>query len=119
MGDLVTIEFASKALRVERSLADKARKCLDEFLKYGSFKSAEKLRLIAIPASEFAGALCLPDGSWIAEIRYDNLLHEGEGETEAAALVDAILRIAEATKTSSSGNDSDPIEPVRCFIRPG
>jgi len=34
-------------------------------------------------------------------VRYDNLLHDGEGPTEAAALVDAVLRISEVTRMVS------------------
>jgi hypothetical protein len=37
----------------------------------------------------------LPGGRWMVEVRYDNLQHEGEGGTETAALIDAILHISE------------------------
>jgi hypothetical protein len=93
MGDLVSLTFLSKELRSDRSIRKKVQECLTEFEKTGSFHSAQKLRQIALPTSEFFASRSLPDGSWAVEIRYDNLLHDGEGPTEAAALFDAIKRI--------------------------
>ena len=93
MGDLVSIAFCSKELRVDRSMEKKVQECLSEFEKTGSLQSAQKLRQLALPTSEFFASRSLPDGSWTVEIRYDNLLHDGEGPTKAAALIDAIKRI--------------------------
>jgi hypothetical protein len=104
VGELIAIEFRSKALRVDRSLEGRVQECLKEFEKSGSIHSAQNLRHVAFPTSEFYGARCLPDGSWVVEIRYDNLLHEGEGPTEAAALVDAVMRISEATTIPARSN---------------
>jgi hypothetical protein len=98
MGELIRRIFGSKD---EESQDRAVRECLSEFLKSKSFSVAQRLRHIAFPSSQFAGSLLLPNDRWIAEIRYDHLLHEGEGETEAAALVDAVLRMLEATKQSS------------------
>ena len=97
MGELIKTIFG---LKDERSLDRAARECLSEFSKSGSFSAAQRLRQVAFPTSEFAGSLLLPNNRWIAEIRFDHLLHEGEGETEAAALVDAVLRMLEATEQS-------------------
>lgn len=85
--------------KTDRAEDDRVRKLLQEFSESGSLQTAERLRQIALPASDFAGSICLSHGQWIAEIRYDHLLHEGEGQTEAAALVDAVLRIMAAAKT--------------------
>lgn len=93
MGDLVSIAFRSKELRVDRSIEKKVQECLREFEKTGSLQSAQKLRQLALPTSAFFASRSLPDASWAVEIRYDNLLHDGEGPTEAAALIDAIKRI--------------------------
>ena len=46
----------------------------------------------------------LSDGRWIVEVRYDSLLHEGEGETAAAALVDAVLHILETLSPPQGSN---------------
>jgi hypothetical protein len=96
MGELVSIAFRSKELRVDRSIENKVQECLTHFEKTGSFQSAQKLRQIALPTSEFFASRSLPDGKWVVEIRYDNLLHEGEGPTQAAALVDAVVRISDS-----------------------
>lgn len=87
---------SSKTVRAED---DRVRKLLQEFSESGSLQTAERLRKIALPESDFAGSLCLSEVQWIAEIRYDHLLHEGEGQTKAAALVDAVLRIMAAANT--------------------
>ena len=104
MGELVAIEFRSKALRVDRLLESRVQECLKEFAKSGSLQSAQNLRHVIFPTSEFYAARCLPDGSWVVEIRYDNLLHEGEGQTEAAALVDAVMQISEAIRIPLRSN---------------
>ena len=93
MGELVSISFRSKELRVDRSIEKKVQECLTEFEKTGSFQSAQKRRQLALPTSEFFASRPLADGNWVVEIRYDNLLHDGEGATEAAALVDAVMQI--------------------------
>jgi hypothetical protein len=93
MGELVSIAFRSKELRVDRSIEKKVQECLTEFEKTGSFQSAQKLRQVTLPTSEFFASRPLPNGKFVVEIRYDNLLHEGEGATEAAALVDAVMHI--------------------------
>ena len=38
---------------------------------------------------------CMPDGTWIAELRLDNLLHEGTGTTAADAIAAAVSQIVE------------------------
>ena len=100
MGELISAKFGSKIVRDELVLENATRECLGEFKNSGSFSVAQRLRQIAFPASTFVGSLLLPNDRWIAEIRFDHLLHEGEGETEAAALVDAVLRMLEATEQS-------------------
>jgi hypothetical protein len=104
MGELVSIEFRSKELRVDRSIEKKVQECLTEFENTASFQSAQKLRQIALPTSEFFASRSLPDGKWVVEIRYDNLLHEGEGSTQAAALVDAVIRIAHSIRNQPQAN---------------
>lgn len=98
MGDVIAITFRSKALRVERSLENRVRECLNDYSDSGSWKSAQNLCRVAFPSCEIHGSRRLPNGKWAVEVRYDHLLHEGEGQTEAAALVDAIMWISEATR---------------------
>lgn len=38
---------------------------------------------------------CMPDGTWIAELRFDNLLHAGTGTTAAGAIAAAVSQIVE------------------------
>lgn len=49
----------------------------------------------ALPDLEVTWTFSTPDGVWIAEVNYDNILHEGEGPTQAKAIANAILRIME------------------------
>src|ERR1700682_3900385 len=104
MGELVAIEFRSKSLRVDRSVESRVQECLKEFAKSGSLQSAQNLRQAVFPTSEFYAARCLPDDSWVAEIRDDNLLHEGEGATGAGARVDGVIRISEAIRIALRSN---------------
>ena len=92
MGELVTINF--RAIRTDRALELKVRDCLKAFDQTGTYDAALKLCRTACPGSEVGLAQALPDRRWIVEVRYDNLLHEGEGETAAAALADAVLQIS-------------------------
>lgn len=94
MGELVTINFRSRAIRTDRALEVKVRDCLKAFDQTGTYDAALKLCRTACPGCEVGLAQALPDGRWIVEVRYDNLLHEGEGETAAAALADAVLQIS-------------------------
>jgi hypothetical protein len=68
VGELVAIEFRSKSLRVDRSLEGRVQECLKEFANSGSFKSAQNLRHLAFPTSEYYASRCLPDGRWVVEI---------------------------------------------------
>jgi hypothetical protein len=106
MGKVVAVAFRSKALQVERSLESRVRECVKDFSESGSFMSAQNLCRAAFPSCEIYDSRRLANGKWAVEIRYDNLLHEGEGQTEAAALVDAILWISEATRSSEGGSAS-------------
>ena len=92
MGELVTINF--RAIRTDRALELKVRDCLKAFDQTGTYDAALKLCRTACPGSEVGLAQALPDGRWIVEVRYDNLWHEGEGVTAAAALADAVLQIS-------------------------
>ena len=107
MGKLVAVEFGSKHLQVVRSIEGKVRRCLQDFMQSGSFRDADNLRRMALPESRLYGSRLVSTEHWLVEVVYDNLIHEGEGKTEAAALVDAIQRISEAIK-------SEPEEPTEC-----
>src|ERR1700722_17353257 len=104
MGELVSISFRSKELRVDRSIEKKVQECLREFEKTGSIQCAQKLRQLALPTSEFLASRSLADGNWVVEIRYDNLLHEGEGATEAAGLVDAVMQTFASIRNQPRAN---------------
>lgn len=58
---------------------------------------------------------CMPDGSWVAEVRFDNLLHEGIGATQAEAIAAAMLEISNClaesvTKSQSFENRTTPAQ---------
>ena len=95
MGELVTINFRSQAIRTNRALEARVRDCLKAFNETGTYDAALKLCRTACPDCEVGLAQALSNGRWLVEVRYDNLLHEGEGETAAAALADAVLEILE------------------------
>jgi hypothetical protein len=94
MGELVTINFRSRGIRIDRALEAKVRDCLKTFDQTGTYDAALKLCRTACPGCEVGLAQALSDGRWIVEVRYDNLWHEGEGVTAAAALADAVLQIS-------------------------
>jgi hypothetical protein len=94
MAELVTINFRLRAIRVDRALEAKVRDCLKAFDQTGTYDAALKLCRTACPGCQVGFVQALPDGRWIVEVRYDNLLHEGEGVTVAAALADAVLQIS-------------------------
>jgi hypothetical protein len=93
MSEFVESCFRSNAWRIGWSLDSVDRDRLRDFLSSGSVESAKDVCRAAFPASEFYGSYCWPNGIWTVEVLYDNLLHDGEGPTEAAALIDAIKRI--------------------------
>ena len=94
MGKLGTINFRSRGIRIDRALEVKVRDCLKAFNETGTYNAALKLCRTACPDCEVGLAQALSDGRWLVEVRYDNLFHEGEGETAAAALADAVLQIS-------------------------
>ena len=69
-----------------------------DFLSAASFDSAQNLCSAAFPKSELHSLHVFPDNQWVAEIRYDNFLHEGAGTSEASALENAISAIYEALR---------------------
>ena len=95
MGDLIAINLQSRAVRTDRAHEVRVRESLKTFEKTATYDTALNLCRTACSGCEVGLAQVLPDGRWIVEVRYDNLLHEGEGETAAAALVDAVLHISE------------------------
>ena len=52
----------------------------------------------AYPSAEIDSLDCMPDGTWVAEVRFDNLLFEGIGTSEASALAAAILEISDCLR---------------------
>ena len=91
MPEVITVDFQS---RVEQSdNGTELRTCLCNFLTAQTLETAQNLCDKIFPTSEFYSSQCLVDGRWIATVRFDNLLHDGEGPTEAAALLDALARI--------------------------
>ena len=95
MGELVAINFRSSVIRTDRGREEKVRECLETFQKTGTYEAALNVCRAACPGCEVGRAQLSPGGRWMVEIRYDNLLHEGEGQTEAGALINAILHISE------------------------
>ena len=99
MAELITVDFQSRAIRADRALEIRVRECLKIFEEMGTYELALDLCRAACPGCEVGLAHVLSDGRWIVEVRYDNLLHEGGGETAAAALVDAVLHISQTIDT--------------------
>lgn len=99
MPELIVIEPQAGNLRRSWSMKARARVRLQEFLRSRSFESAQSLCSTVIPTSEFYASQCFSDGHWTATIRFDNLLHDGEGDSEVAALLDAIRQITQAIDT--------------------
>lgn len=95
--NIVAIDFRSKVLRTEEKYASKVRECLQAFEIAGTYEAALSLCRTACPSCEVGEAQRLPSGIWFIEVRYDHLLHEGEGESAAAALIAALLHISEVT----------------------
>ena len=50
---------------------------------------------------EIYSTTLLSDG-WLAEIEFDNLLHDGHGESEVEALTNALTTILNETRTPAS-----------------
>ena len=99
MAELITIDFQSRGIRADRAVEIKVRECLKTFEEIGTYELALNLCRAACPGCEVGLAHVLSNGRWIVEVRYDNLLHEGEGETAAAALVDAVLHISQTIES--------------------
>ena len=102
MGELTAIDFGSRAIWKNRAIEARARECVKTFEEPGTYDAALSLCRTSCPNSEVGLARLLADGRWMVEVRYDNLLHEGEGETAAAALVDAVLQISETIEAESA-----------------
>lgn len=95
MGKIVTIDFQSRVIRTDPQRETQVRQRVRDFEETGTYEAALNLCRSACPECEVGQAHSLPNGWWLIEVRYDNLLHEGKGETPAAALVAAILSISE------------------------
>lgn len=72
---------------------------LDGILSASSWESAEALCFRALPSCDVYSVRPSSCG-WCVEIEYDNLLHEGKGATQLAALSDALRGILEVLKSS-------------------
>ena len=68
--------------------------CLDHFLATNDDQSANLLCTLAFPRSSLRDLQLSPCGQWTAVVMYDNLLHDGEGPTEGAALMNALKKIS-------------------------
>jgi hypothetical protein len=76
------------------------RECLRHFVELGDDHFASQLCGLAFPGAVLRDLYVDDQGLWTAEVIYDNLLHSGEGRTEAAALIDALRTISEASAES-------------------
>jgi hypothetical protein len=83
--------FRRRTVQLQKLL----RVCLQHYEQFKTIQDAQRLRSAVLPSSELVALSRMPDGIWLAELRYDNLLHEGWGESEAAAVVDAVAKIVE------------------------
>lgn len=81
---------ASFELRNELSRAP----MLDDISNATSWETAERLCLRALPSCEIY-SVRPTDCGWTVEIEYDNLLHEGVGPRQVAALSNALRGILE------------------------
>jgi len=113
---LIAVEFGSQKLSVERSVEGRVRSCLELFQKTQSFKDADNLRRVAFPSSVLYGSQLLGADHWRVEVLYNNLIHEGEGSTEAAALIDAVQHISAAIRDSRESAEVADV-PVDSKVR--
>lgn len=67
---------------------------LEEISNTNSWEDAERLCLGALSSCEIYSVRPASAG-WAVELEYDNLLHEGEGDTPIAALSNALRGILE------------------------
>lgn len=72
------------------------QECLRHFVELGDDHFGSQLCDLAFPGARLRDLHVNEQGLWAVEVIYDNLLHGGEGRTEAAALMDALLNISSA-----------------------
>ena len=116
MGELVTINFRSRAIRIDRALEAKVRDCLKAFDQTGTYDAALKLCRTACPGSEVGLAQALPDGRWIVEANNLQQSWRFDWEPPKAVLRD-VRTIDWILKRLRSSAQTDPVagRPVLGF----
>ena len=94
MGALISGQFG-QATRY-KSLHAKLNKALEAFEEQKTVFAAQHLRETVLPGSELFGHYLAGDDHWVAELRYDHLIHEAEGPTLAVAIANAVKEIVNA-----------------------
>lgn len=101
MSDVIEIDFRNSSLKTLRNFGgERVRFCIMQLVRSPSYEAAQELCSTMFPRSEIYSSESHPDGSWTVSIRFDNLLHEGGGQSEMQALVDCLLRIADIVRES-------------------
>ena len=100
MSGLWTSDLQSLSTRLGWKGAE--QECLRHFVELGDDHFASQLCDLAFPGARLRDLHVNEQGVWTAEVIYDNLLHGGEGYTEAAAPVDALLNISSAVGDAAS-----------------
>lgn len=98
MGALISGHF-DKGRRRRCSLHSKLNSALLEFDSCRTLFAAQNLRATIFPDSELFGHYLAANGCWVAELRYDHLVHEAEGPTLAIAIVNAVRQIVDALES--------------------
>ena len=101
MGVLMSGRFGQE--RHVQTLHLNLQKARDEFEGHKTVFAAQNLRESVFPDSELFGHYLAADGRWIAEIRYDHMIHEAEGPTLADAIANAVERIVDAIEDGLTG----------------
>ncbi|PSO26032.1 hypothetical protein [Bradyrhizobium sp. MOS002] len=88
-------KVVSYQMRRHESLHPNLQSALKEFEEHKTLFAAQKLRETLFPDSEVIGHYQAAQGRWVAEIRYDHLIHEAEGPTLAVAIANVVREIIE------------------------
>jgi hypothetical protein len=94
MGSSISGHFSRSASAPE-SLQAKLNRAMRQFEQHKTLFAAQKLRETIFPDSELFGHYLAVDGRWVAELRYDHLIHEAEGPTLADAIASAVRQIVD------------------------
>lgn len=92
---MVALWVGSKIFYVDEDAQGHVQSCIQTYLNDPTFESAYCVCRAALPGLEFYASHRTEFGTWMVEVLYDNLVHEGYAEDEATGLLDAAARISD------------------------